>query len=65
VLNLPESLIDSTIYVLKVSISATLSSALIGYGFDRFVFPLKKLFFAILEEQKNITNLISAIYQDC
>jgi multiple sugar transport system permease protein len=48
VLNLPESLIDSTIYVLKVSISATLSSALIGYGFARFEFPLKKLFFAIM-----------------
>jgi multiple sugar transport system permease protein len=48
VLKLPESLIDSTVYVLKVSLSATLSSALIGYGFARFEFPFKKLFFAIM-----------------
>jgi multiple sugar transport system permease protein len=48
VLKLPQSLIDSTIYVLKVSVSATLSSALIGYGFARFDFPFKKLFFAIM-----------------
>jgi multiple sugar transport system permease protein len=48
VLNLPESLINSTVYVLKVSVSATLSSALIGYGFARFDFPFKKLFFAIM-----------------
>jgi multiple sugar transport system permease protein len=34
--------------VLKVSVSATLSSALIGYGFARFDFPFKKLFFAIM-----------------
>jgi len=48
VLNLPASLIDSTVYVLKVSVSATVSSALIGYGFARFDFPFKKLFFAIM-----------------
>jgi multiple sugar transport system permease protein len=48
VLNLPSSLIDSTVYVLKVSVSATVSSALIGYGFARFDFPFKKLFFAIM-----------------
>jgi multiple sugar transport system permease protein len=48
VLNLPESVINSTMYVLRVSISVTLSSALIGYGFARFEFPLKKLFFAIM-----------------
>ena len=48
VLNLPSSMIDSTVYVLKVSVSATLSSALIGYGFARFEFPFKKLFFAIM-----------------
>ena len=48
VLKLPDSLIDSTVYVLKVSLSATLSSALIGYGFARFEFPFKKLFFAIM-----------------
>ncbi len=48
VLKLPESIIDSTVYVLKVSVSATISSALIGYGFARFEFPFKKLFFAIM-----------------
>jgi multiple sugar transport system permease protein len=48
VLNLPQSIIDSTGYVLRVSVAATLSSALIGYGFARFDFPFKKLFFAIM-----------------
>ncbi len=48
VLSLPQSFIDSTVYVLKVSVSATLSSALIGYGFARFDFPFKRLFFAIM-----------------
>ncbi len=48
VLNLPQSLFDSTSYVLKVSIAVTLSSALIGYGFARFNFPFKKLFFAFM-----------------
>jgi len=48
VLNFPQSVIDSTVYVLKVSVSATLSAALIGYGFARFDFPLKKIFFAIM-----------------
>ncbi|MFZ9704361.1 MAG: carbohydrate ABC transporter permease [Bacilli bacterium] len=48
VLNLPNSFFDSTIYVLKVSVSATLSSALIGYGFARFDFPFKRLFFVIM-----------------
>jgi multiple sugar transport system permease protein len=48
VLNLPQSFFDSTSYVLKVSIAVTLSSALIGYGFARFNFPLKKLFFAFM-----------------
>lgn len=48
VLNLPNSFVDSTVYVLKVSVAVTLSSALIGYGFARFEFPLKKLFFAFM-----------------
>ena len=48
VLNLPDSIIDSTTYVLKVSVAVTLSSALIGYGFARYEFPFKKLFFAFM-----------------
>jgi multiple sugar transport system permease protein len=48
VLNLPESFFESTGYVLRVSVAATLSSAMIGYGFARFEFPFKKLFFAIM-----------------
>ena len=48
VLNLPQSFLDSTSYVLKVSVAVTLSSALIGYGFARFNFPFKKLFFAFM-----------------
>lgn len=48
VLDLPDSFLQSTWYVLRVSISATLSSALIGYGFARFEFPFKKIFFAIM-----------------
>jgi len=48
VLNLPSSIFNATGYVLRVSVAATLSSALIGYGFARFEFPLKKLFFAIM-----------------
>jgi multiple sugar transport system permease protein len=48
VLNLPQSLFDSTSYVLKVSIAVTVSSALIGYGFARFEFPFKKLFFSFM-----------------
>ncbi len=48
VLNLPDSIISSTSYVLQVSLAVTLSSALIGYGFARYDFPLKKLFFAFM-----------------
>jgi len=48
VLELPASIFDSTGYVLQVSISATVSSALIGYGFAKFNFPLKKILFAFM-----------------
>ena len=48
VLELPASIFDSTGYVLQVSISATISSALIGYGFAKFNFPLKKILFAFM-----------------
>src|SRR5690554_4090736 len=40
VLELPGSIVGTTTYVLKVSISVTLSSAIIGYGFSKFRFPL-------------------------
>jgi multiple sugar transport system permease protein len=43
VLEFPASVFSTTGYVLKVSLSVTASSALIGYGFARFNFPLKKL----------------------
>ncbi len=48
VLKLPKSLFDATFYVLKVSLSVTVSSAIIGYGFAKFNFPLKKLLFALM-----------------
>jgi multiple sugar transport system permease protein len=48
VLNAPGSIIDATFYVLRVSVSVTLSSAIIGYGFARFEFPLKKFFFVLM-----------------
>jgi|SRR5690554_39582 len=48
VLNLGESIFTTTGYVLQVSIAATMSSALIGYGFARYEFPLKKTFFVLM-----------------
>jgi multiple sugar transport system permease protein len=48
VLELPSAIFSSTSYVLRVSLSATISSALIGYGFATFNFPLKKLLFALM-----------------
>ena len=48
VLELPSAIFSSTSYVLRVSLSATISSALIGYGFGTFNFPLKKLLFALM-----------------
>jgi multiple sugar transport system permease protein len=48
VLQLPSAAMDTTFYVLRVSVSATISSALIGYGFAKFNFPLKKLLFALM-----------------
>jgi multiple sugar transport system permease protein len=48
VLQLPAAVFDTTSYVLKVSISVTISSAIIGYGFAKFDFPLKKLFFVLM-----------------
>ena len=48
VLEFPRSVFDATAYVLKVSVSATLSAAVVGYGFARFDFPLKKVLFALM-----------------
>lgn len=48
VLELPSAIFSSTSYVLRVSLSATVSSALIGYGFATFNFPLKKILFALM-----------------
>lgn len=48
VLELPGSVLTTTGYVLKVSLSVTLSSAVIGYGFARFRFPLKNILFVLM-----------------
>ncbi|NCU32692.1 MAG: carbohydrate ABC transporter permease, partial [Candidatus Moranbacteria bacterium] len=48
VLQFPGSIFGTTEYVLKVSVLVTLSSALIGYGFARFEFPLKKILFGLM-----------------
>lgn len=48
VLELPGSVLTTTTYVLKVSISVTVSSAIIGYGFARFRFPLKNVLFVLM-----------------
>ena len=48
VLGLPGSIWGTTSYVLKVTLSVTISSAVIGYGFAKFNFPLKKVFFGLM-----------------
>ena len=48
VLELPGAIWSSTSYVLKVSLITTISSALIGYGFAQFNFPLKKVFLLLM-----------------
>ncbi len=48
VLKLPGSIVSTTAYVLKVSVAVTISSAIIGYGFAKFNFPLKKTMFALM-----------------
>lgn len=48
VLELPGSIWDTTSYVLKVTISVTISSAIIGYGFAKFNFPFKNVMFALM-----------------
>ncbi|HEY8395778.1 MAG TPA: carbohydrate ABC transporter permease [Bacilli bacterium] len=48
VLALPKAFFTSSWYVIKVSVLTTFTSALVGYGFARFRFPLKKLFFILM-----------------
>ncbi len=48
VLELPGAIFDTTFYVLKVSVSVTLSSAIIGYGFAKFRFPGKNILFVLM-----------------
>jgi multiple sugar transport system permease protein len=48
VLQIPDAIFGTVSYVLKVSLSVTISSAIIGYGFAKFNFPLKKIMFALM-----------------
>lgn len=48
VLEFPGSIFSTTGYVLRVSILVTISSAIIGYGFAKFEFPLKNILFALM-----------------
>lgn len=48
VLEFPRSIFQTTFYVLRVTLLVTISSAIIGYGFARFEFPLKKVLFALM-----------------
>ncbi len=61
VLNAPDSIIDATFYVLRVSASVTISSALIGYGFARFEFPFKKIFFALMLATFILPNQVTMV----
>ncbi|MDD3712691.1 MAG: carbohydrate ABC transporter permease [Candidatus Izemoplasmatales bacterium] len=47
-LNYFKSLLDAIYLAASPAISATVSSAIIGYGFARFNFPLKKLLFVLM-----------------
>lgn len=47
-LNYFKSLLDAIYLAATPAISATVSSAIIGYGFARFNFPLKKLLFVLM-----------------
>lgn len=48
VLALPESIFSTLGYVLKVSVASTVTAALVGYGFAKFEFPLKKTLFVLM-----------------
>jgi len=47
-INYPKALLDAFILAGLPAISATVSSAIIGYGFARYDFPLKKLMFVLM-----------------
>ncbi len=47
-INYPRALLDAVYLAGVPAISATVSSALIGYGFARFDFPFKKLLFVLM-----------------
>jgi multiple sugar transport system permease protein len=48
VLNMPKAMWDATIYVLKVAVVTTFTSAVVGYGFAKFKFPLRKMLFIFM-----------------
>lgn len=48
VIEMPGSIFESIWYVLKVSLFATATSALVGYGFATFNFPFKRILFALM-----------------
>ncbi|MBN2540448.1 MAG: carbohydrate ABC transporter permease [Bacilli bacterium] len=47
-INYPSALLNAFILSIFPALSATVSSAIIGYGFARFNFPLKKLLFVLM-----------------
>jgi multiple sugar transport system permease protein len=47
-INYPKALLDAVILAGLPALSATISSALIGYGFAKYDFPLKKLFMGLM-----------------
>lgn len=48
VLEINKSFFETTFYVIKVSVLITFTSAITGYGFARFNFPLKKTLFVLM-----------------
>lgn len=53
VLKMPTTVFTSGWYVMKVSLVATVTSAVVGYGFATFKFPLKMVLFTLM-----LTNFI-------
>ena len=48
VLEIPKAVFTTAFYVLKMALITTFTSAVVGYGFARFRFPLKKILFALM-----------------
>lgn len=48
VLGMPQTLFTTILVALLPAVSTTIATSLIGYGFSRFNFPLKKLFFILM-----------------